>query len=202
MDGLAMPAGMLVAPGTIGYSPELDQRLPYDPGAAKILLSEAGYPGGFSVTLDCPNNSNMINDEAVCRAVAAQLHEVGIIVSPNPVPKSVAWAKIDNRESDFWFDNWGTIDAQILFAHYYRTGDRGNVTGYSNPQVDELIGKIDSTMITYARDAMIEDVWKIVLDDIAYIPLHHQLIVWAMRDNLDLPVYPFNRPIFREARFK
>ena len=55
-------------------------------------------------------------------------------------------------------------------------------------------------MITYGRDAMIEEVWKIVLGDIVYIPLHHQLIVWAMRDNLELPVYPFNHPLFREAR--
>ena len=34
MRGLAMPAGMLVSPGAIGYAPELDQRLPYDPEAA------------------------------------------------------------------------------------------------------------------------------------------------------------------------
>jgi peptide/nickel transport system substrate-binding protein len=67
--------------------------------------------------------------------------------------------------------------------------------------VDELIEKIDSTMITYARDAMIEEVWKIVLGDVVHIPLHHPMIVWAMRDNLDLPVFPFNRPLFREARF-
>jgi peptide/nickel transport system substrate-binding protein len=57
-------------------------------------------------------------------------------------------------------------------------------------------------MITYARDAMIEEVWRIVLDDIVYIPLHHQLIVWAMRDNLDLPVHPVGIPAFRDAWFK
>ena len=27
-------------------------------------------------------------------------------------------------------------------------------------------------MVTYARDAMIEEVWKIVLDDIVYLPLY------------------------------
>ena len=64
-----------------------------------------------------------------------------------------------------------------------------------------MIAKIDSTMITYARDAFIEEVWKTVLSDIVYIPLHHQLIVWAMRDNLEMPVFPFNLPLFREARF-
>jgi peptide/nickel transport system substrate-binding protein len=77
-----------------------------------------------------------------------------------------------------------------------------NSSGYSNPQVDELIETIGKTMVTYARDAMIEEVWKIVLDDIVYIPLHHQVIVWATRDNLDLPVSPYNQPNFREARFK
>jgi peptide/nickel transport system substrate-binding protein len=70
------------------------------------------------------------------------------------------------------------------------------------PASDELIRTIGKTTITYARDAMIEEVWKIVLDDIVYLPLHYPVTVWAMRDNLDLPVYPFNRPIFREARFR
>jgi peptide/nickel transport system substrate-binding protein len=56
-------------------------------------------------------------------------------------------------------------------------------------------------MVTYARDAMIEEVWKIVLDDIVYIPLHHQVQVWAMRDYLAIPVYPVGFPLLREARF-
>jgi len=51
-------------------------------------------------------------------------------------------------------------------------------------------------LVTYARDAMIEEVWRIVFDDIVCIPLHHQMIVCATRDNLEIPVYP-NRPIFR-----
>ena len=35
---------------------------------------------------------------------------------------------------------------------------------------------------------MIEEVWKMVRDDIVYVPLHRQVIVWAMRDGLELPV--------------
>jgi peptide/nickel transport system substrate-binding protein len=202
MRGLSRPAGMLVAPGAVGYAAELDQRLPYDPEAAKWLLAAAGYPAGFGVTLDCPNNSNMFNDEAICRTIAAQLSEVGIAATANTQPKQVYWPKVDNRESDFWFGSWAAIDSEMIFVHYYRTGDSVNVSGYSNPEVDELIAKIDREMVTYGRDVMIEAVWKIVLGDIVYIPLHHQLIVWAMRDNLEIPVFPFNRPLFREARFK
>ena len=55
MGKLFIPAGMLVAPGVNGYAPELDQPAPYDPDKAKALLAEAGYPDGFSVTLDCPS---------------------------------------------------------------------------------------------------------------------------------------------------
>ena len=90
----------------------------------------------------------------------------------------------------------------MIFVHAYRTGDIENASGYSNPRVDELIEKIDREMVTYGRDALIEEVWKIVLDDIVYIPLHHQMNVWAMRDNLDIPVFPVGFPLFREARFK
>jgi peptide/nickel transport system substrate-binding protein len=55
MGELFFPAGMLPAPGTNGYAPELNQPVAYDPERARALLAEAGYPSGFSVTLDCPN---------------------------------------------------------------------------------------------------------------------------------------------------
>jgi peptide/nickel transport system substrate-binding protein len=204
MDGLAIPAGMLIAPGLNGYAPDLDQRLPYDPEAAKDLLAAAGYPEGFGVTLDCTDNSNMTNDEAICRAIARQLSEVGIAVAVNAQSKDVIYPKIDNRESDFYLDSFAatTLDSHEVFINHYRTKAGLNLSGYSNPRVDELIETIGETMVTYARDALIEEVWKIVLEDIVYIPLHRQDIVWAMRDSLDIPVNPFNRPQFREARFK
>jgi hypothetical protein len=39
-------------------------------------------------------------------------------------------------------------------------------------------------------------------DHVGASPRRYQLVDWAMRDNLELPVYPFNVPTFREARFK
>jgi peptide/nickel transport system substrate-binding protein len=120
----------------------------------------------------------------------------------NAQPKNLIYAKIDNRQSVFYLDSYATLDAYDAFNELYRTNGGLNAFGYSKPRVDELVAKIDRTMVIYARDAMIEEVWKIVLDDIVYIPLHHQIIVWAMRDNLEMPVLPFNLPLFREARFK
>jgi peptide/nickel transport system substrate-binding protein len=114
----------------------------------------------------------------------------------NAQPRNVIFAKVDNRESDFYLFGWqaSLFDSYEIFRLFYRTGGGRNVPGYSNPKVDELTDQIDRTLITYARDAFIEEVWKIVLGDIVYIPLHSQVIVWAMRDNLDLPVFPGNQP--------
>jgi peptide/nickel transport system substrate-binding protein len=203
MQDLSIPAGMMVPPGVNGYAPELDRRLPYDPKVAQALLAAAGYPEGFSVTLDCPNN-RYINDEATCRAIAAQLAKVGVDVAVNAQPKHLFFAKLDNRATDLYLVGWaiGTLDSYDVFRSHYLTQSGENVPGYSNPRVDELIRSIGKTTITYARDAMIEEVWGLVLDDVVYIPLHYPVIVWAMRDNLEIPVYPFNRPMFREARFK
>jgi len=55
--------------------PELPQHP--DHALAKKLLAEAGYPQGFEVTLDCPNN-RYIADEKICVATAGMLAQIGI----------------------------------------------------------------------------------------------------------------------------
>lgn len=203
MRGLSVPAGIIIPPGVNGHSPELDQRLPHDPKAARALLAEAGYASGFTGTLDCTNN-RYINDEAICRAVAEQLSEIGVVVSVNAQPEDRHFQKLDARESDFWFESYTaeTLDSLEVFDLFFRSGGAFNAFGYANSRVDGLIEEIDRASLTYARDALIEEIWKIVLDDIVFLPLHHQVVVWAMRDNFDLPVSPLESPIFREARLK
>jgi peptide/nickel transport system substrate-binding protein len=201
MAGLAIPTGITIPPGVNGYAPELDQRLPHDPARAKRLLAEAGHPEGFGVTLDCPNN-RYLNDEAICRAVAAQLGEVGVRVQVDAQPKEVHFAKLFERRTDFYL--LGYLTATFDSAHHFRElyhsrAGRWGATGYANPALDELIERIDAELVTYARDALIEEAWRMILDDIVVIPLHRQMIVWAMRAELDLPVSPLNSPTFSRA---
>jgi peptide/nickel transport system substrate-binding protein len=203
MQGLSVPAGMIIPPGVNGHAPEFEQRLPYNPQAARALLAEAGYPNGFSVTLDCPSNQ-YINDEAICRTAAEQLSGIGIAVSIDAQPEDRHYHKVDARESDFWLESFTaeTLDSLEVFDLFFRSGGLFNAFGYANPRVDGLIEELGTASLTYARDALIEEVWRIVLGDIVFLPLHHQVLVWAMRENLDLPVSPLNYPVFREARLK
>jgi peptide/nickel transport system substrate-binding protein len=109
---------------------------------------------------------------------------------------------IEKRETDFYMLGWATstFDSLNHFSYLIRSDGAHNATGYANPHVDDLIRAIRTTMVTYARDALIEEVWKTVRDDVVYVPFHHQVIVWAMRDQLELPVDAWNWPRFRLAR--
>jgi peptide/nickel transport system substrate-binding protein len=203
MHGLSRPTGVLIPPRDNGWSEELDRRLPYDPPAARALLVEAGYPDGFGVRLDCPND-RYVNDAAVCGAVAAMLGRVGIRVTVDARPFREVFPKIAKRQTDFYLFGWfsSTFDAQTNFLNLIRSDAPFNATGYANPRVDGLIDAIGAEVSTYARDAMIEEVWRTVRDDIVHVPLHQQPLAWAMRDMLDLPVDAGDVPRFRLARLR
>ena len=69
--------GTLVAPPVPGYAKSNDKIPAYDTTKAKALLAEAGFPNGFKVKLNCPND-RYINDEQTCVAIAAMWTRVGI----------------------------------------------------------------------------------------------------------------------------
>ena len=201
MGGLLVPAGLIIPRGVNGWSEELDQRLPFDPDAARRLLAEAGYPHGFAVTLDCPEG-RYVNDVAICQAVADMLGRVGIAVTVDAEPARRYFPKITERRTDFYMLGWftATFDAQLNFATLVRSGAQYGGTGYADPRVDGLIDAIGTELSSPVRDALIEQVLRAVRDDIVYVPLHQQVLVWALRDRLELPIDPGDMPRFRLAR--
>lgn len=111
----------------------------------------------------------------------------------------------DYRESDFHIDdNIGAMDpdSEKLLREKFHSQSELNVVGYANPRVDELIEKIETEMVTYARDAYLEEAWRIVTDDLVYLPIRHGVSVFALRDDLEIPPDPWDVPRFRLARFK
>lgn len=171
------------------------------PAAAENVLRWAS--AGGAVTFD-PHAYEAGPNFAICEAVATQLKDVGIDVTVNAQPFEIHLNKIDSKESDFWMDSVSPFPggSPYVFAQFYNSRGPWNSTGYANAAVDELIGEAQAALITYARDALIEEIWRLVLDDIVYLPLHHQMVTWAMRDQLDLPVDPWNFPRFHMAQIK
>jgi len=202
MRGYSMPAGIITPPPVHGYTKEMDQRLPYDIEAAKSLLAEAGYPNGFSIRLDCPNN-RYNNDEAICQATVGMLGKIGVKVNLSAVPKTLHFPKIKNRNTDFYMLGWGvsTLDSHYVFHYLVQGADKGwNGSGFNDPEINEMIEKLSIETDFAKRDAMIQSVWDRVQGDIIYLPLHHQVIVWAMKDKVDLPIFADNAPRFHLTR--
>jgi len=201
MRGLSEPAGIITFPGVTGYTKALDKRLPYDVEAAKKLLADAGYPNGFDVELRCPND-RYVNDEAICTAVVGMLGKIGVNVNLFAQTKSKHFKELKDNQGDFYMLGWGvpTLDSHYVFHYLYESGASWNKVNFSNADVDAAIRVMEGEVDLEKRNAAIAKAWKIVRDDIAYLPLHHQVISWASKTNVDVPIRPNNEPLFRFSR--
>lgn len=203
MRGLSFPAGIITSPGVNGYTEALDERMAFDPDQAKALLAEAGYPDGFGVQLDCPND-RYNNDEAICQATVGMLAKIGIKVNLNATPKSIHFKSLQNKESDFYMLGWGvpTLDSHYVFSYLAASEGSWNFTGFSDARLDELTKAMEVETDAAKRDAMIAEAWDILKASNAYLPLHHQVIAWGMSDGLELPIVPNDSPSFRMAQMR
>jgi peptide/nickel transport system substrate-binding protein len=190
MRGYSVPAGLITPPAVHGYTEALNTRRPYDVSAAKKLLADAGYGDGFSIQLDCPNN-RYINDEGICQAVVGMLGKIGIKVTLSAIPKTLHFPKIQKRETDFYMLGWGvsTLDSHYVFNYLVKGGDKGwNGTGFDDADINATIDAIEKEVDFPKRDKMIAKVWQKARDNVNYLPLHHQVIVWAMSDRVNIPI--------------
>ncbi|TFY97324.1 ABC transporter substrate-binding protein [Ramlibacter rhizophilus] len=192
MRGASNPTALMVGPGINGFAPELNKRLPYDPEAAKKLLAEAGYPNGFEVTLNCPND-RYVNDGQICETVAANLSRIGVKVNLAAETKGTYFPKVLRRDTSFYMLGWtpSTYDAHNALNALMRcVDDKGagqfNLGSYCNPKVDELILKIQAETDKAKRDAMIKEAFKLHQDDIGHLPLHQQALAWGVNRKVDL----------------
>ena len=193
MRGLSFPTAVMFAPQVDGYPKDLDKPVKPDRARAKKLLAEAGYPQGFEVTLDCPNN-RYINDEAICVATAAMLAQIDVRVKVNTMPRATYFPKIQNFDSSFYMLGWGvpTFDSQYALQSLLRTlvpktadGDY-NLGKYSNPAIDAAIDKLKTEIDTKKRATLAREITEMHMKDVGHIPLHFQVIPWAMRSNVSV----------------
>jgi peptide/nickel transport system substrate-binding protein len=192
MDGAAVARGTVLMPAMNGYVAELDKRLPYDPTAAKKLLTDAGYPNGFRVTLDCPND-RYVNDEAVCVATAAMLARIGIKVDVAAISKTKYFGKILGRDTSFYMLGWAapTLDAHNPLYDLFSTPapdghGKWNMGDYSNAEVTRLTGLIANEVDEAKRNAMIKQALTIVTEEIAVVPLYQQTLAWGVRKGVSV----------------
>lgn len=165
----------------------------YDPEKAKQLLAEAGYPNGFTVTLDAPNN-RYPNDSKVAEAVASQLAKVGIQVKLNLMPKSLFFNYIrPGDKTSLCLCGWSSPegDAGSWYVSMFYTQDKKKGYGgsnrghYTNPAYDQIIDEADGTADMKKRTEYLQEATKILAKDMPFIPLYFQEDAYGTSSDID-----------------
>ncbi len=192
LRGLGQPTGALVAPQVNGWTEAVHKRFPFDVAAAQKLLADAGYKDGFEVDFACPNN-RYINDEQICQAVTAMWARIGVKAKLRTLPLATYFPMIQRYEASIYMLGWGvpTFDALYSLQSLVRSVGAGgdgnyNVGRYSNPQMDALVERTKKETDLKLRTELLTKALTLQNEDVAHIPLHNQVIPWAMKKNIDV----------------
>ena len=158
------------------------------------MLAEAGFADGFEITMDCPNN-RYVNDEKICQAVTSMLAKVGIKVDLLAHPKTEYFGKVlaqAGYDTSFYLLGWtpGSIDAHNVYQNLLACQNEEeklgmfNLGNYCNDRVDEITGLIGSETDPAKRQALIDEGFSIVQDEVGYLPLHQQPLSWGVSDKV------------------
>jgi len=190
MEGAARATGQLLPEGMFGYSPALKAGR-YDVEGAKKLLTEAGYPDGFGITIHATNN-RYVNDEQVAQAIAQMLTRAGIVTRVDAMPSSVFFSRANKLEFSMYLAGWGSDTAEAssplkaLLATFSKEKGMGqaNRGRYSNRKMDALLDQALATVDDARREKLLRQATEIAMSDVGIITLYHQENVWAARKGI------------------
>jgi peptide/nickel transport system substrate-binding protein len=176
-------------PGQLGYDPEI-KPYPYDPKRAKALLTEAGYPTGFEITLNYPVGGRVSMSSEIAEAIAAYLEAVGIRV------------KLVGKEQEaMQADRNKALDPEVEYIAYFQAGYAGGVDPaayignfmtsfgsrpvFAHPESDKLIAEARTTMDDKKRSELVKKAVKILHEEVALVPVFTNIATFAMKKNID-----------------
>ncbi|HEX7101897.1 MAG TPA: ABC transporter substrate-binding protein, partial [Nitrolancea sp.] len=184
LDGHAYPLGQICAPAVFGYNPDV-KPYPYDPEKAKSLLAEAGFPDGFSTTLDTPSGQ-YLQDVEMSQAIAGQLAKVGV--------------KVEVKAAEFneYFDRWlaKKIDGLYFLGNTATTMDVDGVLGshfdskrrglyYNSPESDDLIHQGQMEFDVAKRQQIYAQEQVYLHDQAPWIFLYNQENIFGVAKSLE-----------------
>jgi len=199
MRGQGIATGCMTTAPAGCLDPSLEKHPPADVALAKKLMVDAGYPNGFEVTLDCPND-RYINDRDLCIAAVGMLAKIGVTLKVNAMPKTIYFPKLEKNDTSMYMLGWGgsITDAQIVMDPILHTKDPTTQKGFynygrfSDPALDRVIDAAAVEMDTGKRRELIIDALAMEAKEFRYIPLHRQKLSWVARKGVVPVLLPNN----------
>ena len=200
MNDLSFPTGAMT-PSPLGTynDPELEKRFPFDLAAANKNMADAGYPTGFQVQLNCPNN-RYVNDEAICIALAAMWKKIKVDVKLQAEPRATYFPRLEKYDFSMYMLGWGgaVTDAETTLTPVMRNnlGEKGigfyNYGKSRNDKLDALAMQSSTEPDPKKREALVKAALREFREQFTALPLHRQVTPWAARSNVSVVHRPDN----------
>jgi peptide/nickel transport system substrate-binding protein len=122
------------------------------------------------------------------------LAKIGITAKLETVPVRNYWPELRENKFDMYLLGWssGIFDTEHPIRFLVHTPNKEKRLGswnfgkYSNARVDKLLPKIQVELDDTKRQSMLDEVHTIMRDEVAYVPLYVQPLVWASKSNVSL----------------
>lgn len=154
-NGYGQPGSLVVTPGQPGYSAALNETYGYDPAKAKQLLTEAGYPNGFTL----PVLSTEAGD-VVVQAIAGYLQAVGVKVEISDHDTDFVQQALSGKWPAMVF-SWGMVPVAQSLASLLSPTGIGNPLHSSDPQITAGLEQALSTTGTAQTAALTQVVARV-----------------------------------------
>jgi peptide/nickel transport system substrate-binding protein len=138
LQGKAYRLDQPIGEGILSYDDKYQYPFPYDPAKAKQLLSEAGYPNGFTIDFYSPVN-RYPKDKDISTAITGMLAQIGIKTNL----KTPEWATfqdeyVKGKYPMYLIGRGDVVDPSEYLEQYFMTGVTKRLQ-FSNPDVDAAL---------------------------------------------------------------
>ena len=176
LKGVGTPTDQIFNPKGAAYDASLQDLYPHDVKKAKELLSKAGYPNGFDVTM--PSTILSKNFEP---AISQSLGDIGIKVTWDPQPPSNTVGAILSKKYGmfFFFDGFNTPARQMLSE--FGPGAFLNPFGTSDPTLDKMVQQANSTVDIAKSNALIKKVNQYTVKNALIAPILYPGATYATK---------------------
>ncbi|MBX5464248.1 MAG: ABC transporter substrate-binding protein [Clostridia bacterium] len=200
LAGQGTVANQILPPLMPGYDPSY-KGYPYDPQQAKRLLAEAGYPDGFSTTMEC---LDVDPQPKLCQSIQADLAQIGVKVdlktleastiiadagTPNKVPLvwsgGLAWIQDYPDPSDFYGPILGCSSA---------VQGGWNWAWYCNPQLEQQANQALGILDRTQRLDLYRQIFRKLMDEAVWVPVYNGQYVIAHSEQVVGDVHDFAHP--------
>ncbi len=201
LEGYGQVLGVPLEKEAFGFNPNI-KWYGYDPERAKALLREAGYAGGFEMTLHAPNRRYM-NDIEVMQAMAQMLGKVGIKAKVEVWEQSIYTTKWRKRELlPAYMTAWGgagVFDGDLLTSSLH---SKSALAIFKNEALDKMLEDAQATSDPERRKAIYFKAQELIYEEAPIIKAYQQAHIFGVSNRLDWKPWVDNMLFLYDAKLK